>query len=336
MKLKGYFSLLLFLIACSTAHETYTNYDYSIDHFEREPFIAHFKSGNSAFSVIGIHVKPDNALQELNQLDDVYFEVAKQHNNKNAVILGDFNASCSYLSPYQEQSIDLHKNQVFNWVIDHSVDTTSGKTYCAYDRIITTGEIRHNGFKIYNDIHLEVSDHFAVSTSIFPEKDSIVIGAFNIKSLGRKKIKKPIVISKIVSIALDHHILLLQEVRDTSGEVKARIEKELPTHFKVIQSKSLGRTNYKESYIYIYDTRKVVLASAYEFPDGQTPISFHIPSSLSPLSEHSACVYSSHPGCCSGHKGIARCENKGKICTNGLIQCRDGSVSKSCICELEK
>lgn len=149
-----------------------------LDVFEREPFIAIFENNNNfdRFFLIGIHVKPSDALNELNMLDDVFFELEDSLNLNHSILLGDFNADCSYLSSNQESSLDL-KDSFFNWHFNSDEDTTSSSTYCAYDRIITTGYLSNkvlsksvfnfqSFFQIDNQEALEISDHFPVEINI--------------------------------------------------------------------------------------------------------------------------------------------------------------------------
>jgi endonuclease/exonuclease/phosphatase family metal-dependent hydrolase len=56
------------------------------------------------------------------------------------VILGDFNAACSYVSSNELSNSPLaHSN--YTWIIENNVDTTVSDSYCAYDRIVTNGDL---------------------------------------------------------------------------------------------------------------------------------------------------------------------------------------------------
>lgn len=50
------------------------------------------------------------------------------------VLLGDFNAGCSYVSGNEWQQIRLFTDKSFNWLIPDDADTTVSSTYCPYDR----------------------------------------------------------------------------------------------------------------------------------------------------------------------------------------------------------
>ncbi len=96
--------------------------------FEFEPFVARFKANDGFdFSLIGIHTDPDIAIQEFGE--------------KDALILGDFNAECNYVRSSERGSISLWTDSRFKWLIGNEADTTVSATDCAYDRIVATGEM---------------------------------------------------------------------------------------------------------------------------------------------------------------------------------------------------
>lgn len=49
--------------------------------------------------------------------------------------MGDFNAGCSYMNDAELESLDIRQGG-FEWLIGDDVDTTQGKTHCAYDRYL--------------------------------------------------------------------------------------------------------------------------------------------------------------------------------------------------------
>jgi len=53
---------------------------------------------------------------------------------QNALIGGDYNADCSYLSAAEWQNLDMVVDPQFTWLIDSNADTTVSNTDCAYDR----------------------------------------------------------------------------------------------------------------------------------------------------------------------------------------------------------
>uniref|UniRef100_H2YIL1 Endonuclease/exonuclease/phosphatase domain-containing protein n=1 Tax=Ciona savignyi TaxID=51511 RepID=H2YIL1_CIOSA len=147
------------------------------DVFEREPYSVQFsrKSAGSqkTFSYISIHAKPDDAVSEIDHLDDVYDDVAKIY-GEDAMIAGDFNADCSYVCSTCWQSIDMWTDPRFTWLIGSNVDTTVSSTDCAYDRIVVAGSAMtaNSGpgsvfrfdleYKLSYEETKDVSDHYPV------------------------------------------------------------------------------------------------------------------------------------------------------------------------------
>ena len=122
--------------------------DSANDSFQREPFIAQFQlldtNGTDTgfdLSLITVHTKPAEALSEINALPhvvDTYLE--NNSNESEVVILGDFNAACTYVSSNELSNSPLaHSN--YTWLIENNVDTTVSDSYCAYDRIVTNGDL---------------------------------------------------------------------------------------------------------------------------------------------------------------------------------------------------
>ncbi|RJU94822.1 MAG: hypothetical protein DWC08_01625 [Candidatus Poseidoniales archaeon] len=118
------------------------------DSFQREPFIGQFElldeNGTGTgfdFSLITIHTKPgDETIGEINALHDVVESHLENNSGEEVVILGDFNAGCSYVSSSELSNSPLaHSN--YTWIIENNVDTTVSDSYCAYDRIVTNGDL---------------------------------------------------------------------------------------------------------------------------------------------------------------------------------------------------
>ncbi|WNY25094.1 endonuclease/exonuclease/phosphatase family protein [Methanolapillus millepedarum] len=107
------------------------------DPFEREPYMVTFRSniGNFDALFILIHTKPDDAKNEIAELDRVV-EYAKTIyvGQENYVIMGDFNADGSYFN--ESGSSDL-KSDKYVWLITNDMVTTT-KTNNTYDRIVIT------------------------------------------------------------------------------------------------------------------------------------------------------------------------------------------------------
>ena len=118
------------------------------DDFQREPYISTFEllneSGNSSgfdFTLITVHTKPASALAEIDALHTVVESYLENHTGESdLVILGDLNADCSYASAQELWNSPLRSPQ-YKWLVNDLADTTVSSTDCAYDRIITLGNL---------------------------------------------------------------------------------------------------------------------------------------------------------------------------------------------------
>ena len=143
------------------------------DYFQREPYIASFEllneSGNSSgfdFTLFTVHTKPALALEEINSLHDVV-ESYRENNSAETdlVILGDFNADCSYANSQELWESPMRLPQ-YNWLVNDLADTTVSSTDCAYDRIVTLGDLTGRlvgswGIDTAVD-DTDISDHYPV------------------------------------------------------------------------------------------------------------------------------------------------------------------------------
>ena len=126
-----------------------TLYDDSVnDSFQREPFLAKFMIldtyGNSTGTdivFVNIHTKPTLAVEEMTALGEVLsWGIQNYSDDDDYVILGDFNADCSYAS-YNELIELPISSENYTWLVPDNADTTVGESRCAYDRIVTTGQL---------------------------------------------------------------------------------------------------------------------------------------------------------------------------------------------------
>ena len=111
------------------------------DYFQREPYIASFKtkSGNMSFIICTVHTSPEQAVSEIGALSNVATWLPNRFKNINNIIFcGDFNASCTYAKPEELANLAIHKKP-YNWIIpDNEKTNLSAKTDCAYDRFVVT------------------------------------------------------------------------------------------------------------------------------------------------------------------------------------------------------
>jgi len=104
------------------------------DVFEREPYIASFKSGNFDFVLVGIHTKPEDAYNEIGNLSIVVSSIlAANPNEKDVIAMGDFNADGSYFD--EDDTSNPFKTSEYKWIITNDMDTMV-KTDYTYDRIV--------------------------------------------------------------------------------------------------------------------------------------------------------------------------------------------------------
>ena len=122
--------------------------DSESDLFQKEPYLGSFEllnaSGNSSgfdFTLITIHTKPSIAMEEIDALHTVVQDYQEQNPEEpDIIILGDYNADCSYASSEELWSSPM-RNSNYTWLVPDSADTTVSSSDCAYDRIVTTGDL---------------------------------------------------------------------------------------------------------------------------------------------------------------------------------------------------
>ena len=104
------------------------------DVFEREPYVASFKSGNFDFTLVGVHTKPDDAYYEISNLTLVVSSIQEvRPNEKDIIVMGDLNADGTY---FDEDDISSpFRASEFYWLITNNMDTMT-KTDYTYDRIV--------------------------------------------------------------------------------------------------------------------------------------------------------------------------------------------------------
>ena len=145
-------------------------YEDSGDIFEREPLVAQFQIKNYTMAIILIHTKPTDAKNEIKHLKDVVKWTEDTFNEDDIFIMGDLNSDCSYFSG---TPLPQYTN-----LINNSVDTTIGRSNCAYDRIIVT-EMNDNiiSWGVDNlteetsgnqELMEAMSDHFPIKLTIKP------------------------------------------------------------------------------------------------------------------------------------------------------------------------
>jgi endonuclease/exonuclease/phosphatase family metal-dependent hydrolase len=109
------------------------------DYFAREPYTAQFQSkkGNFTFVLITIHTTPEKAVEEIGSLDEVVkWAKTRYPGETDFIVLGDFNASCSYASPAELDKLVI-RGPGYYWIVPDKAKTNlSAKSDCAYDRFV--------------------------------------------------------------------------------------------------------------------------------------------------------------------------------------------------------
>jgi deoxyribonuclease-1-like protein len=148
--------------------------------FERQPFILHIKfSSFGQIIFVGVHLKPDNVYNEFRYLRTVIDELKT---TSSIILLGDFNADCSYLNNAKKKEIRQTYFNEFQWLIDDKTETNLLQS-CSYDRILVSSggnqwkkinwKFKTNGtfpfdkkFKLTKQSALQISDHYPVEVDL--------------------------------------------------------------------------------------------------------------------------------------------------------------------------
>ena len=113
---------------------------------------------------------------------------------------------------------------------------------------------------------------------ILEQKDTnrnpLSIGAYNIQVFGKTKIQNPVVLPVLVEIISRFDLILLQEIRDISGDTLNQLMGQLndelfeDSSFHFVQSEPLGRSDsHKEQYAYLFRQNTLKLIEAKIYPD---------------------------------------------------------------------
>ncbi|XP_058672136.1 deoxyribonuclease-1-like [Ammospiza caudacuta] len=101
---------------------------------------------------------------------------------------------------------------------------------------------------------------------------SLKIGAFNIRTFGDAKMANQTIANIIVSILSEYDVVLVQEVRDADLSAVNDLMEQLNSAGKhpydFLISVPLGRSTYKEQYLFIYRSDMVSVLGSYYYDDG--------------------------------------------------------------------
>lgn len=146
----------------------------------RPPFVAIFEGQALPMSnlvLVGIHTRTMHVKTELDVLYDICTDLLSD--NTNVIVLGDFNASGSFLSKRDQDDLKFTKDLQWKWIIKDHMPTTSGRGNPVYDRILIhesiekciqgNGSVFRYTDELVNDENVTlVSDHFPVELQLKP------------------------------------------------------------------------------------------------------------------------------------------------------------------------
>ena len=174
-----------FLYKRDKVHFTGKSYLYNDkdDAFEREPFVAQFKSNGFDFILANIHTKPAAAKQEIQSLVDVVNNASTRFtDDKDVIVLGDYNADGAYFS---EKTTTGLRGALYFWAISDDADTTVATSEHTYDRIVFqkkytledfTGKVGvfkfDEEYALPKNVAKQVSDHYPVWSTFYTDKDT--------------------------------------------------------------------------------------------------------------------------------------------------------------------
>eukprot|EP01062_Namystynia_karyoxenos_P008285 TRINITY_DN12914_c0_g2_i1.p1 TRINITY_DN12914_c0_g2~~TRINITY_DN12914_c0_g2_i1.p1 ORF type:complete len:1587 (+),score=326.65 TRINITY_DN12914_c0_g2_i1:106-4761(+) len=257
------------------------------DEFEREPegvLFEHIASGTE-FVLIGAHITPQDVETELNHMVDVYDQCKTSLGVDAALMLGDFNAGCSYLSDTKRRALDLVTDTRFSWLLPEGTDTTVAASSCPYDRFVATqqflpfvvpgsaGVFRFDeqmaGVSTLCSSH--VSDHYPIELKFKIGSREYTAASFNVQVFGQSKMAKAGVPEVLVAIFRRYDIIVMQEIRDSSDTAFDQLVAQInagsgPQYDSFITTKH-GRSNSKEQEGYVYRKDDWSVSDSFEYSD---------------------------------------------------------------------
>ena len=79
----------------------------------------------SNVTLIGVHTRPDTAVEETNSLVNVCKWAKKEFSSKKIIVLGDLNAGRPYFNRNDFANSPLRNAEKYQWLIKDSEDTTA-------------------------------------------------------------------------------------------------------------------------------------------------------------------------------------------------------------------
>ena len=86
--------------------------------------------------MINVHMPPMRAVEEIGALHHVVEWARERYPDEDDfIVLGDFNAGCTYASEDELRGLEISGTD-YVWIVPNSADTNLGELPCAYDRIV--------------------------------------------------------------------------------------------------------------------------------------------------------------------------------------------------------
>ena len=111
--------------------------------FAYPPLAAHLRVRDAPFDfvIVSLHVRPTAAAAEIASLDDVALQFSERFNERDVMMLGDFNADGAYYEEGEGASLEGFPITSFITVVPNDADTTVGEAAYAYDRIQLSADL---------------------------------------------------------------------------------------------------------------------------------------------------------------------------------------------------
>lgn len=103
----------------------------------------------------------------------------------------------------------------------------------------------------------------------FDFEERLTIMSFNIQIFGKSKAAKPEVMDILADIIMQYDMVAIQEVRDASGTAVPMLMEMLTPDYDYFLGPREGRSNSKEQYLFIWDSRKFDMIGNYVFNDSE-------------------------------------------------------------------
>jgi hypothetical protein len=105
----------------------------------------------------------------------------------------------------------------------------------------------------------------ALSPPLSPE--TINIGTWNIRNLGKAKLSQPRICEAIAAVINQYDLIAIQEYKGPDTALSLSLISRLPSRYAFITGKPAGRTSQKETPLVIYNPAKITLSPLVRYPD---------------------------------------------------------------------